>query len=1025
MTHLSHNVFVFDPIINDNNDIGVIDPNVFADEVNGFSLNVLNSLEYKGNNTEDGDNDYLHTEVICNYLPFNQLNRIKNDNQFNLLSYNIRSMKQNYDNFIAEAFERGNVFQVIGLCETHLTDDTEYLYKLPDYNFYSTNILSNKGGVCMYVKNCIPCKIRTDLLTSTNYLESVFVECVVDNEKLVIGMVYHRPGSSFPNFIEDFINLLEKIRCKCILLGDFNINILNEHFDNNVANFVNVMREHFYHPVITKPTRVQNGSATLLDHIWLNFDHDRTHQSHIIFSGITDHFPTTYHLKSNSVNEDHKVITYRVFNDQCDQNFKYKIENHDWNILHEIVGVNESFEYFNNVLSNYFNECYPVKTKRIKNNSIKSPWITTGLKESIKIKYKLYKKIVKRPITYGDRYRTYRNNLTRLIKVAKSYYYRDKFAECKGNSKKIWSNINNLLGKNQSNSNVVFRINNEDTMDENIIADSFNNYYVNKAHEIDSNLAASDRNFAEYLPNRPFNEIRWNLTSELEIKSIIYKSNNTNGGPDKLPMLLFKNNASFLAPIISHLCNKSLSSGIFPTVHKAGIVVPLYKSKERDDIKNYRPICLLNSMSKILERVIHTRLMYHLESNNILSDDQFAYRKSRGTDTAILKFTKNVIENLENGMITVAAFLDLTKAFDCVNHQILLRKLDHYGIRNVSLQWFSSYLRDRKQRVKFRNAISSEKTINIGVPQGSILGPLLFLIYFQDICMASDIGREILFADDATVYESGYNVFHIINSLNEKLFAISQWLLANRLSANAIKSDGMIFAKNNIYYPLPPLKLYGSPIAYNHMVKFLGVFIDAKLTWNFHIFSIQKKLSRASGVLYTLRNKIPRYIARTIYFCIAYPYLTYCNIVWGSCYQTNLKKIITGQKRLIRIIMKCNRTTHSDPLFKKLKLLKLNDIIKMNTALFVFKTINNLIYSPIPFTFRNVPHYRLRGNHVNLEVPYVRLRHSQLFVHVRGANLWNSIPQNLHHSPTVISFKRNLKNHYLNSYDVNHNVNEA
>ena len=484
-------------------------------------------------------------------------------------------------------------------------------------------------------------------------------------------------------------------------------------------------------------------------------------------------------------------------------------------------------------------------------------------------------------------------------------------------------------------------------------------------------------------------------------------------------MFVLKNNATFLAPIISHLCNKSLNAGIFPNVHKSGIVVPLYKNKERDDIKNYRPICLLNSMSKILERVIHIRLLYHLESQNILSDNQFAYRKGRGTDTAVLKLTKNVIENFENGKNTVAAFLDLTKAFDCVNHQILLHKLEHYGVRNIALNWFSSYLSNRKQKVKFRDAFSSEQITNIGVPQGSILGPLLFLTYFQDICKASNIASEILFADDATVYESGHNIFQIIDSLNNKLLAISQWLLANRLSANAIKTEGMIFAKNNIYYPLPPLKLYATPIAYNHYVKFVGIFIDAKLSWNFHILFIQNKLARASGILYTLRNKITRSIARTIYYSIAYPYLTYCNIVWGSSYQTNLKKLVTGQKRLIRIIMKRSRTSPSNPLFNKLKLLKLNAIIKLNTALFIYKTINNLIFSPIPFTIRNIQQYRLRVNQINLEVPFVRLSLSQQFVHVRGANLWNSITQNLRNAPSLISFKRNLKKHFLETYGVN------
>ena len=426
----------------------------------------------------------------------------------------------------------------------------------------------------------------------------------------------------------------------------------------------------------------------------------------------------------------------------------------------------------------------------------------------------------------------------------------------------------------------------------------------------------------------------------------------------------------------------SLNKGVFPTIHKSGTIVPLYKNKERNYIENYRPICLLNAVSKVLEKITSTRLLNHVETHGILNDSQFAYRKGRGTDSAILKFVNNIIENFERGNYTVAAYLDLTKAFDCVNHQILLHKLDHYGVKDNAYQWFRSYLADRKQRVKFQGCLSDEKTINIGVPQGSILGPILFLIYFQDICTVSD-GNEIIFADDASLYDSGDCYFQVIESLNIKLRAISQWLLANRLSANVIKTEGMIFARNNIYYPLPPLKLYGKPIPYTHRFKLLGIIIDSKLSWNEHLKLVQSKLSRACGILYTLRNKIPRSIARLLYLNIAYPYITYGIIIWSSCYNSKLLKLISTQKRLIRIVMKKSRTAHSDPLFKKLNLLKIKEVSELCTLKYVYKTINNLLFSPVSFRYRYINQLSLRNNNnYLLKVPFARLGHSQLFIHV-------------------------------------------
>ena len=968
---------------------------------------------------DDQDLDDVENEPIqvnCNYVYPNQLRDILSANHLNILCFNIRSMKTNFLNFKTEILEQGRMLDVIGLCETKLSDVTERIYTMDFYNYYTNNVASNKGGLCIYIKENIPCNVRYDLCVTFNHLETLFIECLVENKRVVIGLIYHRPGTEIDRFIEDLAALLEKVRCHCILMGDFNMNILNYASDNHVNNFINHMHEYSYMPLITKPTRVQNRTATLLDHIWINFDRSSEHSSSIIFNGITDHFPVVYYLKIRAKTNQYKNIQFRSTGEQCDTNFKHKLENHNWTTLYDMNEVDIAFEYFNKVLIEYYNECYPLRTKRVQINKIKNPWITAALKESIRTKNKLYKKFVKRPITYGDRYRSYRNTLSRIIKIARNNFYKEKFTECQGDSKAIWKNINKILGKSNINSNHTFKINDSDTTDANVISNEFNNYFSSIAENISSNLAPSDTNFENYLPNRRYDNINWRNTTEVEIKQVLGKCNATNGGPDTLPMFLLKKNADILAPILCHLCNLSLNSGIFPTVHKRITIVPIYKSKDRNSITNYRPICLLNAVSKVLEKIASIRLLNHVETNNVLNNSQFAYRKGRSTDSAILKLVNNVVNNFEKGEYTVAVYLDLTKAFDCVDHRILLKKLNHYGVRVNALRWFESYLADRKQRVKFQGTLSDEKNTNIGVPQGSILGPLLFLIYFQDICSVGD-GNEILFADDASLFDSGNCYFQVIERLNVKLVAISQWLLANKLSANVIKTEGMIFSKRNVYFPLPPLKLYGNPIPYTNTFRLLGVMIDSKLQWEDHIKMIQGKLSRACGILYTLRNKVPRFIARILYMNIAYPYLLYGNIIWNSCYNTKILKLISCQKRLVRTIMKKERNAHTEPLFKKLNLLKLKDINKYCTALYVYKAIHNHIYSPISFRFRNVQQYGLRNNNNNyLQVPFVRLRHSQLFIHVNGPSLWNNIPLNLRLSRTLNSFKHNLKKHYLESY---------
>ena len=330
-------------------------------------------------------------------------------------------------------------------------------------------------------------------------------------------------------------------------------------------------------------------------------------------------------------------------------------------------------------------------------------------------------------------------------------------------------------------------------------------------------------------------------------------------------------------------------------------------------------------------------------------------------------------------------------------------------------KWLLDYLSNRVQSVRYLGCNSAEKTINIGVPQGSILGPILFLIYINDIFRAGHSGELILFADDANYFESSEDYLHLINSVNNNLKYISQWFLANRLAINIIKSEAMLFSRKTIYFPLPLLILNASPISYNYVFKFLGVLFDFKLNWKQHIRMIGSKLSSACGILFRLRNKVTSQVAKTIYYNIAHPHLIYCNIVWTSCYPSNIHPLVIIQKRLIRVIMKCNRRTPSSPLFSQLKILKLTDVNKLNTAIFVYKSINNLIHSPITFQNRNIAQYNLRNQH-NLDIPIHVSRQTELFVHVRGARLCNTIPDDIKRKNTTFSFKRSLKHYLMNTY---------
>ena len=500
------------------------------------------------------------------------------------------------------------------------------------------------------------------------------------------------------------------------------------------------------------------------------------------------------------------------------------------------------------------------------------------------------------------------------------------------------------------------------------------------------------------------------VTSE-EINNILKSLKNGAAGYDELDAYLLKHISPFITEPLKYLSNLPLSEGIFPTELKLANVIPLYKADDAFLFNNYRPVSLLCVISKVFEKVMYNRLIDFLETFAILNSSQFGFRKMHSTYMALMTLMNKLISSLENDEYILGIFLDFSKAFDTVDHVILLKKLAHYGIRGTALKWFESYLSNREQYVTYNGISSSKQGIKCGVPPGSILGPLLFFIYINDLSLVCKHTSAILFADDTNLFTSGKDLKSLESTTNSELSHISLWLKVNKLSLNIKTTHYMIFWRRKKLCHDVKLLIDGQNINEVQKTKFLGIIIDNQMTWKWHINYIAGKIARGIGMLIKARQFLNKVGLMSLYYSFIYPYLTYCNHIWGATYKTRLKRLVILQNKAMRVLAQAGNRTSSDPLYKKLNIMKLENINTYLIGRFMFCVSIDKVPQSFGSLFRKnneFHNYETRSAH-HLHLPSVKLDLSKTGIKYRGAIVWNLIAQtgiNLEVSEAV--FKKSL-----------------
>jgi len=984
------------------------------------------------------------------------IKRFKNTEQTLIASLNTQSLQSKFPQILSlinDLTPHNCAPSILALQETWNIPYPDLL-NIPGYKLViSDRKTKNGGGVGFYIKDHFQFNILKNLSTfEINIFESLTIEVLMGkNKKIILSSIYRSPTppnhltnsqqmDQFVSYLDQLLTNLSCVSNPVYLLLDSNINALT--YDPIIPNpYFSSLNENCFIQCIRKATRIQNNSASLIDHILTKF----TVSSPKIISGvltldISDHFMTFIQTPTPSKAKK-QPFDKRIFSRTSILSFKEQLSSLTWNNVIAEPDVNKSYQLFWEDFSNLYNLNFPLKKVKPNKNFHKiNPFMTLGLLTSRREKIRLHKKSLAFPTQDNIlTYRRYRNVFARILKASKKLYYATEFSKARKNPKKTWELINQAINNTGSEQKIdKITSNGQEITNKTEIANAFNDFFVDIGKNISESVPPTQKipeNFLQDInpPDMHLNPISPGTVVSL-LKSLKSKSSVDIEG---LTVKLLKEVAIEISKPLSHIFSRSFSLGIFPDKLKISRIVPVFKGGSADLCDNYRPIALLSQISKILEKSVANTLSHHLYYNKLIHQNQYGFQHKVSTEHNLTCVINYISSALNDGEFCLGIFLDLKKAFDVCSHEILFKKLENLGIRGTALNWFKSYLSNRSQQVDIEGYTSHSRSIEVSILQGSILGPILFLCYINDLPYCTLL-KTFLFADDTQCLLRGKNLNQLIDTANFELNKISEWFRANKLAVNTKKTkyiifhtkgkrvdmDGknLIFNDNDLNLPQLPDKVTVLERIYNNhpsrdlrTYKLLGILLDENISLSFHINSLIGKLSRSIYVLNKTKNFLPKNILRTLYFSTFHSHLTYCPTIIGCSSNSLQDKIFKLQKKAVRIITNSQYRAHTDPIFKSLKILPFPKLVEFSKLTLMHSihyklsppSLHNLFETNLS---RNIP-YQLR-NEQEYFIPRVNFSTLKNFHFNSFPSLWNSYgPNKFQRNPTT--FKIALKSELL------------
>ena len=920
---------------------------------------------------------------------------------------NVRSLSDKIDEVRFIIFETN--LDIFCISETWLKDDiNDDMIHIPGYTVVRRDRNCNKrgGGVCIYIRSNISFVYRNDF--HNDVVEAVWIELPRTNsDKIIVGSLY-RPPNADTEYFKNMIDILEIITSEgneVIVLGDMNYDYKHDEYDP-VNPIVEIEDLFLMKQIISEPTRVTEKSSKCLDHILTTMS-ECHNVCGVCKTSVSDHYLIYTSIESTRTKNSHNHVRFRDYKNFDSNLFIDDIKQckalSDTDISKNSLEI--KWNMWKTAFLNISDRHAPFRQCRVKRRH--NPWMTQSIIQLIyKRDYLKKKHLSTRSPKLLKEYRHVRNEITKEIRRCKKEYFDIVANKYKNNSKALWKELDRIRGGNKHESQIPSDLSN----------DTLNDFFVNVGKQITKSF---NHNIFEWFHPKCIHSFKF---TELDPQKILASLSKLNS-ESNIDILDFDSKLlNIAAPFIYHsLCalfNESLKTGQVPNDWKIGRITPIYKGKgSKSDPTNYRPISVVGHVGKIVEREVHTQFLNFLRTNDLINIDQFAFLPNHSTQTCLHRVSDEWFESFNLNELIAACFLDISKCFDCIDIELLLLKLTYYGVEECEHKWFSNYLHDRSQAVYCHGSLSAFQNVNVGVPQGSILAPLLFLLYMNDISQCLKFSRCNIYADDVVIYTSSPNFTEAALHLQADLDRLSYWYTKNKLKINIDKTKVMLLSPSKNYN----LEIFIDKqiIEQVHNIRYLGVEIDDRLKWNNHTRQLIKTISYKIFTLSKMRKFINKDVLNMLYFSLVQPIIDYACSVWGQCSNNAIDKLSRLQKRAARVVTGNfdYTSSHGEVIVRDLKWQSFQQRRDYFIATMMFKCIHGLapthMINELEMVCERHAYSTRNAESLNVVVPKPNLECFKRSFRFSGAKVWNSLPNNLQNLQSVNSFKQLYKHMFF------------